>query len=149
MCKPEEPGFINPQMEFIMKKTINAAARSVTFTFDGLDSVTIHVSKVSAENATYAMLHGFAARIGDNAAIQKSAENNFTVTEAMRRGEVEKMVTFYEDAGNKDWNVRVASGQKAAPLSPVILAIATKRNCTYEEAQVWVTARMMAELEAM
>ena len=132
-----------------MKKTINALAQSVTFSFDGLDSITINMSKVSPENASYAMLHGFAARIGDNAAIAKSAENNFTVTEAMRRAEVVKMVGFYEDSNNKDWNVRVASGPKAAPLSPVIQAIAQKRGCTYEEAQIWVTAKMMAELEAL
>jgi hypothetical protein len=132
-------------MEFIMKKTINAVARSVTFTFDGLEPVTISMSKVSDENAAYAMLHGFAARIGDNAAIAKSAENNFTVTEAMRRGEVEKMVAFYEDAGNKDWNVRVA-GPKAAPMNPALMAIAQKRGCTYEEAQVWFNEKLMAEL---
>ncbi|MBV5322739.1 MAG: hypothetical protein JZU60_02755 [Ilumatobacteraceae bacterium] len=132
-----------------MKKTINAAAQSITFSFDGLESVTISMAKVSVENAAYAMLHGFAARIGDNAAIAKSAENNFTVTEAMRRAEVQKMVAFYEDASNKDWNMRVAAGVKAAPLSPVIMAIAAKRNCTYEEAQVWVNAKMMAELESM
>lgn len=128
-----------------MKKTINAAAQSVTFSFDGLDSIAINMSKVSVENASYAMLHGFAARIGDNAAIAKSAENNFTVTEAMRRAEVEKMVTFYEDASNKDWNVRVA-GPKAAPINPALLAIAQKRGCTYEEAQVWFNEKLMAEL---
>ena len=131
-----------------MKKTINTAAQSVTFTFDGLEPVTLSMSQVSPANATYAMLHGFAARIGDNAAIAKSAENNFTVTEAMRRAEVEKMVTFYADSDNKDWNMRVA-GPKAAPLNPAILAIAAKLGKTYEEAMVWYNEKLIADLAAM
>ena len=131
-----------------MKKTINTAMQTVTFTFDGLAPVTLAMREVSPENATYAMLHGFAARIGDNAAIAKSVENNFTVTEAMRRAEVEKMVEFYADAGNKDWNMRVA-GPKAAAVNPAILAIAAKLGKSYEEAMVWYNAKLMAELEAM
>ncbi len=129
-----------------MKKTINATAQTVTFTFEGgLDPVTLCMNEVSPANAAYAMLHGFAARIGDNAAIAKSAENNFTVTEAMRRAEVEKMVGFYANAANVDWNMRVA-GPKAAPMNPALMAIAQKRGCTYEEAQVWFNEKLMAEL---
>jgi len=58
------------------------------------------------------------------------------VTEAMRRAEVEKMVKFYEDASNKDWNMRVAAGPKAAPQSPAILALATALGITYEACQI-------------
>lgn len=131
-----------------MKKSINAVNQTVTFTFEGLEPLTIAMSKVSPANATYAMLHGFAARIGDNAAIAKSAENNFTVTEAMRRAEVEAMVKFYENTENKDWNMRVA-GPRAPVFNPHIQAIAEKRNCTYEEAAVWFNEKLMAELDAM
>ena len=131
-----------------MKKTINTAAQSVTFTFDGLAPVTLAMKDVSPANAAYATLHGFAARIGDNAAIAKSAENSFTVTEAMRRAEVEKMVAFYANAANVDWNVRVA-GPKAAPMNPAITAIAQKLGKTYEEAMAWYNTKLMAELEAM
>ena len=131
-----------------MKKTINAAAQSVTFTFDGLEPVTLNMRDVSPANATYAMLHGFAARIGDNAAIAKSAENNFTVTEAMRRAEVEAMVNFYADGANVDWNVKTKAAPKAA-FNPAIAAIAAKLGKTYEEAMVWYNAKLMAELEAM
>jgi len=131
-----------------MKKTINAAAQSVTFTFDGLEPVTLNMRDVSPANATYAMLHGFAARIGDNAAIAKSAENNFTVTEAMRRAEVEAMVNFYADSANVDWNVKTKAAPKAA-FNPAIAAIAAKLGKTYEEAMVWYNAKLMAELEAM
>jgi len=131
-----------------MKKVLNATAQTVTFTFDGLESVTLAMKDVSQENAAYAALHGFAARIGDNAAIAKSPENGFKVTEAMRRAEVEKMVAFYANVDNKDWNMRVA-GPKAAPMNPAIQAIAQKLGKTYEEAMAWYNAKLMAELEAM
>ncbi len=133
-----------------MKKTINATAQTVTFTFEGgLDPVTLCMNEVSTANATYAMLHGFAARIGDNAAIAKSAENNFTVTEAMRRAEVEKMVAFYANGANVEWNMRVAAGPKAAPMNPAIQAIAAKLGKSYEEAMVWYNEKLMAELASM
>jgi hypothetical protein len=132
----------------IMKKTINTAARSITFTFDELEPVTLALDKVSADNITYATLHGFAARVGDSAALTKSAENNFTVTEAMRRAEVEAMVKFYENTVNTDWNMRVAT-PKAAPINPAIQAIATKLGKTYAEAMAWYNEKLMAELAAM
>lgn len=131
-----------------MKKTINTAARSITFTFDGLDSITFNAEKMSAANREYAELHGMAARIGDSAALTKSAENNFTITEAMRRAEVEAMVTFYEDPTNPHWNMKVAT-PKAAPINPAIQAIATKLGKTYAEAMAWYNAKLMAELESM
>lgn len=131
-----------------MKKTINILTQSITFTFEGLEPVTLAMKDVSPANATYAMLHGFAARIGDNAAITKSAENGYTVTEAMRRAEVKKMVEFYADASNVDWNMRVAA-PKAAPLNPAIMALAAKLGKSYEEAMAWYNAKLMAELDSM
>ena len=131
-----------------MKKTIDTAARSITFTFDGLDSITFNAEKMSAANREYAELHGMAARIGDAAALTKSAENNFTITEAMRRDEVAAMVTFYEDPTNPHWNMKVAT-PKAAPINPAIQAIATKLGKTYAEAMAWYNAKLMAELESM
>ena len=144
-----------------MKKTLNTIAQTVTFTFDGhldkegavvneaLAPVTLAMKDVSPANATYAMLHGFAARIGDNAAITKSAENGYTVTEAMRRAEVEKMTNFYADGANVDWNMRGAAAPKAAPLNPAILTLAQKLGKSYEEAMAWYNAKLMAELASM
>lgn len=129
-----------------MKKTINVMNQSVTFTFDGLEPVTLAMSKVSPVNATYAMLHGFAARIGDNAAIAKSADNGFTVTEAMRRAEVEAMVKFYENVENKDWNMRAPAGSKAVPMNPAVMALAEKLGKSYQEAMVYIVERAMADL---
>ena len=126
-----------------MKKVINAAAQTVTFTFEGCSSVTLAMSQVSTANATYAMLHGFAARIGDNAAIQKSEANNFIVTESMRREAVVEMVEHYT-SGSVEWNTKVA--ERKAPQNPTILAIAAKLGITYGEAEVEIQRRMLAEL---
>lgn len=129
-----------------MKKAIDTVAQAVTFTFDGgLEPVTLRMSEVSTDNATYAMLHGFAARIGDNAAIQKSAENGFRVTEEMRREAVLELVTHYA-SGSKDWSPKARA--KKETFNPHIQAIADKRGCTYAEAQAWFNAKLMAELEA-
>lgn len=131
-----------------MKKVINEVTQTVTFTFeDGLEPIVLAMSQVHPANATYAMLHGFAARVGDNAAIQKSAENNYTVTEAMRRDAVKELVDHYA-SGSADWSPKAKAKAKAEKLNPHIMAIAQKRNCTYEEAQAWFNAKLMAELEA-
>lgn len=129
-----------------MKKSINTAAQTVTFTFEGLEPVTLDAHSVTAANQTYAMLHGFAARIGDNAAIQKSAENGYKVTEAMRREAVLELVEHYQ-SGSEDWNVRT-SGVKRETYNPHISAIAQKRNCTYAEALAWFSAKLQAEMDA-
>ena len=129
-----------------MKKVIDTVAQTVTFTFeDGLAPIVLSMWQVNPANATYAMLHGFAARVGDNAAIQKSAENGFRVTEAMRREAVADLVEHYS-SGSADWSPKVRA--KAEKLNPHIMAIAQKRGCTYAEAQAWFNAKLMAELEA-
>ena len=127
-----------------MKKTIDAVARTVTFTFDGLAPVIFGLGTVSQQNQDYATLHGFAARIGDNAAIQKSADNGFKVTEAMRREAVLELTEHYA-SGSTDWSP-VARKPKAAPQNATILAIAAKRGCTYAEAEAWIAEKMLAEL---
>ena len=129
-----------------MKKVIDTVAQTVTFTFeDGLAPIVLSMWQVNPANATYAMLHGFAARVGDNAAIQKSAENGFRVTEAMRREAVAELVEHYS-SGSADWSPKVRA--KKETFNPHIMAIAQKRGCTYEEAQAWFNAKLMAELEA-
>lgn len=127
----------------IMKKTISINAQSVTFSFDGFAAVTLAMADVTPENARYAMLHGFAARIGDNAAIQKSVENNFTVTEFMRREAVLELVQHYT-SGSVEWNTKVAERKPAQ--NPTILAIAAKMGLTYTEAEAEIQRRMLAEL---
>ena len=128
-----------------MKKVINSGAQAVTFQFDGLADVVLRMSEVTPANATYAMLHGFAARIGDNAALSKLAENGFVVTEARRREAVMELVDHYR-SGSIEWSPKAKA--KAAPQNPHIAAIAVKRGCSYEEAMEWFAAKLQAEMDA-
>ena len=112
--------------------------------FDGeLDDVTINMADVTPANTTYAMLHGFAARIGDNAAISKTADNGYVVTEAMRREAVLEMVNHYT-SGSEDWNLK-ASERKPAE-NATIRAIATKLGITYEAAMAKVAEQFLSEI---
>lgn len=115
-----------------MKKSINVVNQSLTFTFDeGLEPITLAMSAVSPANATYAMLHGFGARIGDNAAISRKQKDGsvIRVTEAMRRDEIAKMVAHYA-SGTADWELG-----RTTPIDPRATALATERNIPYAEAQ--------------
>jgi hypothetical protein len=129
-----------------MKKVINTVMNTVTFTFEGLDSVTLKMADVNPSNQAYAALHGMAARIGDNAAIPKTEANGYIVTEAMRRAAVVEMVDHYT-GGSAEWNLRVS--ERKAPQNATIAAIAAKMGVTYTEAEVEVQRRMLAELEGM
>ena len=127
-----------------MKKIIDTKARTVTFTFDGdVAPVTCSASKLSAVNTEYAVLFGLGHRIGDNAAIPKSKDNNFTVTEAMRREAVVEMVDHLE-SGTDDWNLKVSA--RRAPLDPTVAAIAQKQGITYEQAQLMIAERFLGDL---
>lgn len=126
-----------------MKKVINVTAKTVTFQFDGCEAVTLDMSRVSVENREYAVLHGLAARVGDNAALSKSAANGFAITEAARREAVIELVEHYH-SGSVDWNLRTAV--RKAPQNPTILAIAAKMGLTYVEAEAEIQRRMLAEL---
>lgn len=128
-----------------MKKIIDAKAGTVTFTFEGLETVTFNPHNATAKNQTYAMLHGFAARIGDNAAIQKSEENGFKVTEGMRREAVMELVEHYL-SGSEDWSPRAKAVRKPAE-DPYMAELAKRRGCTYAEAQAWFQAKMLADPE--
>lgn len=129
-----------------MKKTIDTTTRSVTFTFEGLDPVTMHAERMSAANYDYACLHGLAARIGDNAAIPKSAENGYTVTEAMRREAVLELVTHYEDGAQTNWNVRTAA--RTVKQNPAVMKYAEAAGLTYEQAMEKIAQRALDDLMA-
>lgn len=127
-----------------MKKAIDTSARSITFTFDeGLAPVTCSAAKISAANLEFAALFGLGHRIGDNAAIAKSKENNYIVTEAMRREAVIEMVEHLE-SGTSDWNLKASA--RRAPQDATILAIAAKMGVSYEEAQAKIAAQFLIDL---
>lgn len=128
-----------------MKKTIDNAAGTVTFTFDGEAPVVFNVASASETVRNHAMLHGFAARLGDNAAITKSADNGFTVTEAMRREAVLELAEHYA-TGTGDWNLRAAAAPKRPAMNATILAIATKLGISYEAAQARVAEQFLESM---
>lgn len=129
-----------------MKKVI--VGTTVVFKFDGLPDVVFDAAKVSGKNREYAMMHGFAARIGDNAAIQKSAENGYVVTEGMRREAVLELVDHYHGK-SEEWSPKKASGPRAAPQNPFVAELAKRLGVTYDEAMAKVAAQAMAEMGAM
>lgn len=126
-----------------MKKAIEM--QTVVFTFDGLERIVFNASKASQENRVYAEMHGWQARIGDNAAIsRKQADGSvIIVTEEMRRNAIKELVDHYE-SGSVEWN----TGRKSTPLNPAILALAEKLGKSYAEAQAYIVAKAVAELEA-
>lgn len=117
-----------------MKKAIDTAALTVTFTFDeGLDKVVFDATVLDDATKLHAMLAGCSHKIGDNAAISKSEANGFTVTEAMRRDAVVQMV---EQLMRGEWNAKV----RAPIRHPSIVKLAAKWGCTYEEAEIKIAS---------
>ena len=132
-----------------MKKSINESNRTITFTFDDalLEPIVFQVAKCSGVNNAYAALHGYMARIGDNAAISRQGPNGsvITITEKMRRDAVMEMVNHYH-SGSAEWNMRTASVKS---LNQTWLAIATKRGVEYDVIAAEKAAADLAELEAL
>jgi hypothetical protein len=121
-----------------MKKSIDAVAQTVTFTFDGAEPVVFKASSTNEANRQYAILHGFSARIGDSAAMYK--------TEPERRAAIVGMVEHYAKP-DAEWNV-TKSGTKAAPQNPVVLEIAGRLGMTYEAALVHMAQKFLADAMA-
>jgi hypothetical protein len=117
-----------------MKKSTNQLNGIVEFTFEGdLPKVTVVAADLDAVVREHAMLHGLSQKIGDSAAISKTEENGYMVTEAMRRDAVLQMVAQLT-AG--DWNAKV----RAPTRHPSIVKLAAKWGCTYEEAEIRIAS---------
>lgn len=117
-----------------MKKTINQLNGLVEFVFEGdLPKVTLVAADLNAVVREHALLHGLSQKIGDAAAISKSEENGYTVTEAMRRDAVVQMIAQLT-AG--DWNAKT----RAPVRHPSIVKLAAKWGCTYEEAEIKIAS---------
>lgn len=114
-----------------MKKKIDETLGVIRFTFEGLEAIVFDPKQASLANQDYAILHGFAARIGDNAALVKGPENGFKITEEMRREAVLELTAHYE-SGTEEWNVK-ASGVRKPAQNPAISALATALGLSYEE----------------
>lgn len=128
-----------------MKRKLDVVAQTVVFTFDGdLPSITLSMSKVSPSNATYAMLHGFSARIGDTAALSRKDKDGSTrtITEADRRAEIERAVAHYE-SGSAEWELG-----KVAARDPRATKLAEAKGISYDEARAILAKIELDALEA-
>lgn len=133
-----------------MKKSYDVNAGTVTFTFEGeLAPIIFTAANASAACEATALLHGWSARIGDGAALSRKQKDGsiITITEAMRRDEVQRLVTHYE-SGTDVWEMR-AAGARPAPQNPTWLALAAKRGVSYDVIAAEKAAADLAELEAM
>lgn len=130
-----------------MKKTIDHAAKSVTFKFnDGLESFTFHAKDAAAEMREYAELAGWGHRLGDYAALPTTDKdgNVIPVTEAMRRDAVLEIAGHYT-GGATEWNIKPSARKPVQ--NAVILKVATSRGCTYEEAEAYIAEKFLADLD--
>jgi len=130
-----------------MKKTING--NIVTFTFDdNVPAYVIDCDKLAPEIKAHAIPFAMCHRLGDAAAIQKSADNGYKVTEAMRRVEVAALGDYYQ-GGATDWNVRVASGPRKPAINPIWAKLAEARGVEYSVIAGEKAEADIAELMAM
>lgn len=145
-----------------MKKAINVAAQTITFSFEGfhtrsgepgheiindnpeLAPITLAMADVSPANATYAMLHGFGARIGDNAALSRKQKDGsvIKITETMRREEILKMVSHYA-SGSAEWELG-----RTAQIDPRAVKLAEAKGITIAEASAILAKIEMDALTA-
>ena len=126
---------------------VETQGTKIVFSFDGCDAITFDATKAHPNMAQHAQMHGWEARIRDNAAISRKQKDGtvITVTEAMRRAAVEEMVNHYE-SGADQWNLRAS---RAPVQNPVFLDIAARRGCTYAEAEAWYSGNLMAEMQKL
>lgn len=120
----------------------NRIGNTLTFTFPNTDiqPIVFDANKATVSHVDAAM-HGFEQKIRDAAAIAKSADNGYTITEAMRAREIQAMVNHLTTS--KEWNMRKAATVKE---SPVIRAIADKLGISYEAAQTKVQEQFLSDL---
>jgi hypothetical protein len=128
-----------------MKKLIDGT--KIVFSFEGCEQVIFDATKASEQNRAYAIMHGFQARIGDNAAIQKSAENGYVITESIRREAVLELVTHYEDPAQTNWNLR-AAGPRVTKLNAHVVKYAEAAGLTYEQAMEKIAQKAIDDLMA-
>ena len=128
---------------------VTTRGRKIDFTFEGMAPeaamLTFDLDRVHSSLHERAELHGWEQRIRDNAAISRKQKDGsvITVTEVMRRDAVKEMLDHYM-GGSADWNLKASA--RAAPQNATILAIATKRGCSYAEAEAYIAEKMLAEL---
>ncbi len=127
---------------------VETQGTKIIFTFgEDVPSITFDSERAHEKMRSAAMMHGWEARIRDNAAISRKQKDGsvINVTEAMRAAAVQEMVEHYH-SGVDQWNLRTS---RIAPQNPVFLDIAAKRGCTYAEAEAWYSTNLVAEMQKL
>ena len=128
----------------MMKKVIDGQV--VRFTFDdNVPAFEFDCASLSATNRERAVPFGMCHRLGDAAAIAKSAENGFKITEQMRRDAITDLAEHYA-SGSDAWNVKVAT--RTVSKSPAIMKLAEALGLTYEQTQAKLVEDAMVALGA-
>lgn len=127
-----------------MKREIKAA-NSIVFTFDGgLEPITFDALKAATLMRDRAEMHGWSARIGDCAALSRKQKDGtvITITEQMRRDEIERAVKHYE-SGSAEWELG-----RTAPIDPRAVKLAEAKGITIGEASAILAKIEMDALNA-
>ena len=101
-----------------MKRKMDVVAGTVTFSFTGLEDIVVRPEDLCEDARRYAPLAGIVQAAGDEAAIEKTEANGWTVTEAMRREAVLAKIEQFKTVG---WyaapgTVRVKSAEEIKRL---------------------------------
>ena len=112
-----------------MKKVNLPDNSGVKFTFDGLPDVVVFLAAMAVVNQSRMACAGISQRIGDNAAIMKGPENNYRVTETLRREAVVELADHYT-SGSVDWSPKAAAKRPAQNATWAALAAA--RGVSYD-----------------
>lgn len=84
------------------------------FPRDGLPSITFDPDKVSAQNRSRAMYHGFEQRIRDAGALMRDKETGESATPEQKRAAMLRIVEHLE-SGSDEWALRVATPKADDP----------------------------------
>ena len=129
-----------------MKLKSDIDAGTITFTFDDdTPDATFNANDVHFDLCVQAMMFGFTNKIKDTAAIARKQSDNsvIEVTESMRRAKVVEMIDHLTSGGT-EWNLKGTA--RAPKQNAAILALATRLDKTYEEAEAYIANLAIAEL---
>ena len=126
---------------------VTQRGRKIDFLFDDAPEsiLTFDADLVNVAQHDNAEMHGWIQRLRDNAAIARKQKDGtiITVTEAMRKAAVKELIDHYH-GGSADWNLKTS--ERKPVQNATILAIATKRGITYEQAEAYIAEQCLAEL---
>lgn len=131
-----------------IRTTVNEAAQTIEFSFDGTDlaPITFAVSQLTAELCNYAILHGLKAKIGDAAAKPRNKETGASATMEEKRA---AMMSVVDTLLAGQWNQRNGEGGSEAGLLLSALIEFYEGKKTEEEARAFYNGLDDAQRSAL